>query len=106
MIPTTTRESVLDALRRFDEELHHMQGWKDWANDENHKHESCYTWPPPTGATEMDPDQKDCACLQQIHCSEANELRYAEETVCDDEGTVGGEEEEGIDLSRTRDMTT
>jgi hypothetical protein len=58
MIPTTTRESVLDALRRFDEELRHMQGWTDWANDENHKHESCYTWPPPTGATEMDPDQQ------------------------------------------------
>jgi hypothetical protein len=58
MTPTTTKESVLDALRRFDEELRHMQGWTDWANDENHKHESCYTWPPPTGTTEMDPDQQ------------------------------------------------
>jgi len=58
MIPTTTRESVLDARRRFDEELRHMQGWTGWENNENQKHESCYTWPPPTGATEMDPDQQ------------------------------------------------
>jgi hypothetical protein len=27
-----------------------MQGWTDWENNENQKHESCYTWPPPTGA--------------------------------------------------------
>jgi hypothetical protein len=58
MIATTTRESVLDGQRCFDEELRHMQGWTDWGNDENHKHESCYTWPPPIGATEMDPDQQ------------------------------------------------
>jgi len=97
MIPTTTRESVLDTRRRFDEELRHMQGWTDWANDENHKHESCYTWPPPTGATEMDSRPTSYSCLQEIHCPEADECSHAEKTVGDDEGQMGGEEEGGLE---------
>jgi hypothetical protein len=35
-------------------------------------------------------------CLQEIHCSEADECSSAEEIVSDDEGKVGGEEESGL----------
>ena len=34
------------------------------------------------------------ACLQESHCSEADECCYAEETVGDDEGKVGATKQE------------
>ena len=37
--------------------------------------------------------QEGCACLQEIHSSEADECSYAEEVVGDDEGTLGFVEE-------------
>jgi hypothetical protein len=37
--------------------------------------------------------QEGCACLEEVHWSEADECSYAEEIVGDDEGKVGGEEE-------------
>jgi hypothetical protein len=35
-------------------------------------------------------------CSEEGRWSQADECRYAEETVRDDEGTVGGEEESGV----------
>jgi hypothetical protein len=31
-----------------------------------------------------------CACLEEVHWSEADECSHAEEIVSDDEGKVGG----------------
>src|SRR5271157_747884 len=51
------------------------------------------------GKAEGQGTQKGHACLQKIHCSEADECGHAEETVGDDEGKVGGEEEGGVSAS-------
>ena len=39
---------------------------------------------------------KDYDCLQEIHCSKADECGHAEEIVGNDEGEVGGKEEGNI----------
>jgi hypothetical protein len=38
MIPPTTRESLLNALERFDTELRDKPEWADWENNEAHKY--------------------------------------------------------------------
>jgi hypothetical protein len=38
MIPETTRESVIGAMRRFDQELRNSSDWKDWENKDPYKY--------------------------------------------------------------------
>jgi hypothetical protein len=49
------------------------------------------------GKAEGQGAQERHAGLQENHSSEADECRHAEEIVIDDEGTVGGEEEGGLE---------
>jgi hypothetical protein len=50
------------------------------------------------GKAEGQGAQEGYSSLQEIHCSEADECRYAEEVVGDDESTVGGEEGQDVAL--------
>src|ERR1039458_4049343 len=38
MIPETTKDSLLDAIRRFDEDLRDAPEWEDWERQESHKY--------------------------------------------------------------------
>jgi hypothetical protein len=38
MIPETTKDSLLDAIRRFDEDLRETEEWRNWEQQESHKY--------------------------------------------------------------------